>query len=215
MKKTAGVCLKKDKIRIFLAGSPPLPAAVSFSALTACGEQGDGRLTAEGSRGKRRDQWDRISSLSGDGGWSRGRRFSLLMRCVLSLTSPHSQQRIEGEEERWGPMRAPQRKQQTTASLYLCSSGLHQRAGISQEATGFTLYCRELKGLKKHRSERRTGGLMEPQTHLLRLHTRRMSSAEEYTQPLLSMCCSSFSLCSYMYVRVGLKEARCHILIGS
>lgn len=82
-------------------------------------------------------------------------------------------------------MRAPQRKQQTTASLYLCSSGLHQRAGISQEATGFTLYCRELKGLKKHRSERRTGGLMEPQTHLLRLHTRRMSSAEKYTQPLL------------------------------
>lgn len=114
---------------------------------------------------------------------------------------------------RGGQTRAPQCKQQTTASLYLCSSGLHQRAGISQEATGFTLYCRELKGLKKHRSERKTG-LMEPQTHLLRLHTCRMSSAEAYTQPLLPMCCSSFSLCSYMYVRVGLKEARCQILIG-
>lgn len=104
MKKTACVCLKKDKMRVFLAGSPPLPAVVSFSALTACAERGDGRLTAEGSRGKWRDQWDRISSLSGDGGWSRGRRFSLLMRCVLSLTSPHSQQQIEGEEGRHGPL---------------------------------------------------------------------------------------------------------------
>lgn len=69
--------------------------------------------------------------------------------CVLSLTSPHSQQQIEGKEGKWGP----QRKQRITAYLYLCSSRLHQRAGISQGATGFTLYTGELKGLKQHRSQ--------------------------------------------------------------
>jgi len=105
-------------------------------------------------------------------------------------------------------MRAPQRKQQTTASLYLCSSGLHQRAGISQEATGFTLYCRELKELKKHRSERRTGGLMEPQTHLLRLHTSLHTT--------FAPCVLFIILFMFIHtVLVGLKEPRCQILIGS
>lgn len=155
------------------------------------------RLTAEGSGGKQQDQWDRISRPSGDGGWSRGWRFSLLMPCVLSLTSPTLPAAGRGRAEE---MRAPQHKQQSSESLYLCSSGLHQRAGISQEATGFTLYCRELKGLKKHRSEGRTGGLMEPQTHLLRLHTHAVRLVLNSTHNLCSLCVVHRSLYAHKCV---------------
>lgn len=148
-------CHRKKKRTVSVGFFSPLPATVSFSPLTASGQEIDsrGEQTKNVRETERRDKIrEDVAPPSRSGGGAAGGGFGFscgAVDCVLSLSSPHSQQQIEGKEGRWGP----RRKQQITACLYLCSSGLHQRAGISQGATGFTLYAGELKGLKQHRSQ--------------------------------------------------------------